>query len=196
VTLAVVLSNGRSGSSLVCGILAKHGLWFGHVKPADERNPKGFYENSAIYNRASAMYGNMRKGIETARDDGKWQAAFNEVIERQGYVDGPLMVKHTPAHYKIWQPLNPIFITVRRSMEGQIKSRENLAWLIDHDNLQHKENIMNALEMHKQSIRIDSDALVGGDYRQIESVLNRIGIALDPQIVKDFIEPEYWHYGA
>lgn len=194
--LGVVLSNGRSGSSIVCGVIAAHGAWTGDVKPPDERNPKGHFENSAIYNKASEMYGSMREGTETAENDDKWAVVFGRILAGQGYKEGAVIIKHTPAHYKIWEPLKPIFITVRRTLYSQIKSRDSLGWLVDHDNLRHKENIMDDLERHGMSIRIDGHALVNGDYCQIEHAITEMGMKFDPQIAKDFIDPNHWHYGA
>ena len=38
----------RSGTSMLAGLLAHHGVWVGDTIPADEGNQKGYYENIAI----------------------------------------------------------------------------------------------------------------------------------------------------
>ena len=38
----------RSGTSLIAGLLAKHGVWVGNTTPGDKHNEKGYFENKEI----------------------------------------------------------------------------------------------------------------------------------------------------
>ncbi len=53
----LLLSAGRSGSSMVAGILAAHGIWTGNCRPGNQYNPKGFFENTKIKNHLASSMG-------------------------------------------------------------------------------------------------------------------------------------------
>ena len=44
-----IVGASRTGTNMLAGIFAAHGFFFGKCRPADDRNPKGYYENLAIY---------------------------------------------------------------------------------------------------------------------------------------------------
>lgn len=192
--LIVAMTAGRSGSSMICGILACHGAWTGPVKSGDWRNPDGFYENMDIY-RACARYGQFKKEDENgvSESDGKWKNQFIEIIKAQGFKGGVAIVKHIPNCYPIWDELDPIYCTIRRDVNAQMKSREKIKKPLDLGAVIGRENCMNFLEK-RGAVRIDSEKVIKGDYSQIEKVCKKAGLEFDEKICRGFVNPSYWHY--
>lgn len=192
--LAISLSNGRSGSSMVCGIIAKHGAWTGPVKSGDHRNPKGFYENSEIY-RLAGRHG-AANYLGVGKPNKEWHDAFINLIINQGYKGGPIIIKHSPHNWKMWVEWNPVFFTIRRSVEAQMKSRKesghgtkglnHVLWGEKHMDLAEE----------RGAIRINSDDVVRGDFTELSYVIELLGLEFDPLIAADFIESDYWHFGG
>ena len=189
------MTNGRSGSSLVCGLFAQHGCWSGPCKEGDWRNPDGFYENSKVYSKCYQYVGTA-DNMTIAKHDGKWPRRFMSVVESQGW-DGhtPMVMKHLPQAYPIWDELNPVYVTVRRSIEGQMASRKNINKSLSREILEWREDVLDFLEEEKGAIRVDGHKLIQGDTKPICKALEIVGIKPQKRIFKDFINPNYWKYG-
>ena len=55
----VILTSGRSGSSMIAGIFAAHGVWKGETFGGDHINPKGTFENIALKQLIKDNMGNI-----------------------------------------------------------------------------------------------------------------------------------------
>lgn len=191
--LIVAMTSGRSGSSMVCGLIAKHGVWTGKVKDGDKRNPDGFYENMEVY-KACDHYGQFKKEAGIAENDGLWRWQFEDIVRSQGYEDGPLIIKHIPNCYPIWDDLDPTYITIRRNIEAQTASRKNINKSLPMVAIEGRERVMDYLEHNKDAVRIDSERIINGDYKQLAEALSRVNIKLDKKICRSFVNPAYWHF--
>lgn len=190
--MIIALTNGRSGSSLICGIIAKHGAWTGPVKAGDHRNPDGFYENGAIYSLAG-KHGGIKSCNRLGRPDARWEQEFISLIKEQGYKKGPLVIKHSPYNWPLWEAFDPIYCTIRRPMEAQLKSRKNVNQLSAMPYIDWGEECMDKREA-AGAIRIDADKVIGGDCSQIKEVLEKANLEFNQKICDDFIKPDYWHF--
>lgn len=192
--LIVVMTSGRSGSSLVCGLLEKHGIWTGPTREGDWRNPDGFFENMDVY-RACDHYGQFKDEQGIAKNDGKWENKFKEIIEKQGYRSGPLLIKHIPNCFPIWWPMKPIWVTVRRDIEDQIKSRKRIKKSLSRKGIEGRERWLDVLENHMGAYRVDTEKLINGEYGQLNKAIHAAGLIPNKKIFKNMINKEYWHYG-
>lgn len=190
----LVLTSGRSGSSMLCGLLHHHGLWCGPVKSGDWRNPDGFFENSKVYS-CCAHYMHNKYGLVYSKDDGLWHNTFLQLIKEQGW-DGsqPVVMKHLPNTVEIWRSLKPTIITCRRNLEAQIASRERIKKSLDRQTLEYREHLMDCLEQEEGVYRVDSEKLIAGDYSQLVKPLEEVRVLPDFDLCNKFINKDYWHF--
>ena len=69
----VVTGSGRRGTSMVAGLFAAHGVFFGDCKPADENNPRGYFEHPAIPRPKARGRGWPRTWLKRLKREG-WDA--------------------------------------------------------------------------------------------------------------------------
>lgn len=184
------MTGGRSGSSMVCGLLAGHGVWSGTTKDGDWRNPDGFFENHKIYKEA-AKYGTFKKETGIATHDGEWPKKFWKIVKGQGYESGPLLIKHIPNCWPIWDDLDPIYVTTRRPVEAQMASRKNIKKVLGKAAIEGREEQLDWLEQNRDAIRVDYDDVVNGKYGAIVEVLKRCDIEPNKAFIKSFVNPQY-----
>jgi hypothetical protein len=100
----VVIGHPRSGTSLVCGLLNRAGVWCGFMREPDATNPKGDFENEQL-RRLPANGHTLISWTDVER-----------ILAEQGYTGGPWLVKiGDPARWWRWRELDPITIKVRRT---------------------------------------------------------------------------------
>ena len=83
----LILSPGRSGSSLVAGIFAKHGVWTGNCHPGNKYNPEGYFENIAIQRAMQNHFGRDWLGNFPQADD-VFPHMVKSIMAQEGYTDG------------------------------------------------------------------------------------------------------------
>ena len=179
--MIAVVSLGRSGSSLVAGLLYDAGVWFGSCRGADRWNPTGHFENHAIKRRLYESYGQNWLGEPPKR-----KINVDDILESQGYEE-PWAVKHGAFYAHVWE--NPTFIRVYRPLEKVLESYERCGWLKGHGDpeeivTKHRQ-IMDGLG----GFRIDSDRLIEGDHRQMEKIGEHLGLTL----CFNRINKDLWH---
>lgn len=180
----VVLGTPRSGTSLVSGLLHAHGVWVGTCRPADDINPRGFFENIALRE--------LRLKRRLTRD------AVSRVLVREGYGGGPWLVKHTPGYARAWRRFNPMWVLVRRNPDSALASRlacgvydetvEEARGVIASDNRK-----MDVLQ-RRGGIEIWPDDLLSGEWGAFETFLDRIGLSFDGDAAASFLDPALWHH--
>ncbi len=190
----------RSGSSMVAGIFAAHGVWVGTAKPANENNPKGNFEQQTI----------RRLIIESQRNsvvEGRlsyYNLAITQRIahlrDADGYEGGPWLWKGSALYYPLFEDFKPKWITCRRDKESSFNSirasrlfgnRINdvqLRRVIDaHHNAMDDLSAMGAVE-------VDTKSVAMGDFTTIEKAINHCGLEYDEAAVRDFVDPSLWHH--
>ena len=175
----VVLGTPRSGTSLVCGILAAHGVWTGDCREPEPINPKGFFENIAL--------DDLRVKDALSRNN------VAAVLRSEGYTGGPWLAKHTPRYAETWRAFDPVWVVVRRNPESVLVSRKAyFEETEDHarDVIATDNRLLNGIE----GVNVWPEKFVSGDFFGILPVLNQVGIAFDPNLANNFMEPRLWHH--
>lgn len=171
----IILGIPRTGSSMISGIFAAHGVFFGKCKEPDESNPKGYFENIAI----SSL---LKRKEEITPEKVK------KILENEGYENSkPWAVKHAPGPVKYWKGFNPKFVCCQRNLKDNFKSYRKFF------NISYKR----FKEFYKQKIKymeslggifVYSDEIVNGNYNSLERAFNFCNLTFNSQIASNFID--------
>ena len=150
----VVLGAGRSGTSLLCGILSILGVDFGkRLIPADVSNPRGYFENSEFIKLNEVIYTELKK-----RDD-MHALTFSEIepyfsshdLQFKNLLSDLLYSQVSDLHgLKAWRvPLielamphliNPMFVVIDRNIDDTARSLKlHLERRKDHRSISYEE---------------------------------------------------------
>lgn len=190
----IVLTTGRSGSSLVAGLIVKHGVWVAGCRPGNQFNPKGFFENAILKQKMINRFG--RDWLGPFPDPHpQWPRQVMALIRSQGYEGGPWLYKCGASYWKVWEPLKPLFIKVWRNEKRILESYERCGFLRAFGPDGTRKIVQRQLAAMKDipGLNVNVDDLVRGEREQIKSVIKEIGLEYNPQLVEEFIEPNYWH---
>ena len=181
----VVTGPGRSGTSMVAGLLAAHGVFFGACKPGDSHNPKGYIEHPAIpLPRASAP---------------GWPGKWWEALERDGW-DGRAIwgAKQLTTRWRWLLQLQPSVIAVTIRPEEEIRASllrfgKTPGWSRAHL-AKHRAGMRSLLKAARCSVvMVHTDEVVRGEFRSILPVFRLLGLRLDEEMALDWIDPALWN---
>lgn len=187
----VIISLPRSGSSLTAGIFSEHGVWTGKCKKACQRNPKGFFENIRICSEIDKRFrGYVHKGSPCPKVE-DWGDVVAQCLESDGYTGGKWLIKHSAVYAPLWGDMNPIYVNVWRDKESIQKSGK--AAKIYNMNDGSYENHLKIMRDYGH-VDVYPAEFQDGDFSSIIYALEYCGIKPDLEKIKEFYEPDYWHY--
>lgn len=127
----IVLGRGRSGTSIVAGLLYYLGVDMGTFKdrnlPRDPNNPKGYFEDEEIMNIVDRYVESRKIGL--IHDCPEFEKEFKEYVSKKGGIWGwkqPATIHLLPLIVKYLD--NPYFIICEREMESHAKSIQRAFW--------------------------------------------------------------------
>lgn len=206
----------RSGTSMVAGIVHKHGFFGGKMSPPNANNKKGMFENEEIRDHIVKPFLSdcgldplcqdklPARGVhypyEGLRD------TITSIMKKQG------LKENEPWFYKgakmclFWQTWKEAFpmakwIIVRRPDEAIVKSclkthfmrkRETFAqwmdWVVEHKiRFEEIKHECNCMEVW-------SDKLISGQFYELSEVLKWVGADYRQEIVDSFVDPSLYHF--
>lgn len=206
----------RSGTSMISGLLEKHGVWTGRHKISQSKlkdtNPKGVFENldlKEITKQQMRQVGVNQmpfppifNGDKLENDPYLRKRVFDIVGDQESWLfKEPRLVKVN----EVWQWSFPEAIwllpdrkdeDIYRSMckHPHISKQKHLdfhQWIKDA-----KQKQREIYESSKYAIFFDPDDFTNLNMIKIKEVFDYIGIELDEQIVKDWIDKDLWHGGS
>lgn len=211
----------RSGTSMTAGVINICGAWGGKLAGPTPSNKKGMFENREVVNTMmkpclSALgYDPMGQDplptdVEVFRrgDASKWRDSFHQIMHSQGY-DGKQRLFYKGAKMALMWPLwhrafpKANWIIVRRLDEDIVNScmktnfmrafRETAGWhgWVD----EHKKRFE---EMKREGLNIMEvwpQMMVLGDFKEIQYVVNELGLEWKEKEVVEFISPKLWNGG-
>jgi len=218
----VILITGaaRSGTSMIAGIVEKHGAFGGDMQGPNPWNKKGMFENLEIRNKlvkpylesvgadrlAQRSFPDMRTLRMSAETIGaEWNRSVMKVLRKQGYKEGAWFYKCPKAcmMWPVWRAAFPSakWVMVYRKPSSVIESclrvpfmkayRDKVGWAI-----WYAEHAKRCAEMADAGLDISwvkSDDIVKGDYERLKEAIEHVGLEWDESIVKDFVSPELFH---
>ena len=168
---------------MVAGLFAAHGVFFGHCKPADKNNPRGYFEHPAIPRRKAKAPG--------------WPLTWWRTLKREGW-DGtaPWGAKHMTTRWRWFRRLRPsvVVLTVRPLAETSA-SLKRTGWCLNPDKvlrLYYRRRWRILREAQCPVAEIYMPALVAGDYTEIRRAFDLLGVPFDPAIAEAWIDPGIW----
>ena len=192
----LVVSLPRSGSSMVAGILAAHGIWAGTCREADEHNPRGYFEHAALNQLIAEEIGPLVNRGEIRAPPPGFIDRVHETIRADGYEGGPWLYKCSVVYWRLFEPLNPIWVTVRRGVRSVLASgRASERYRPNPGSVGRHLWALVYLEAERGAHVIRAQDIVGGDYSALEPVLEAVGLRLDPAVVREFVDPKLWKHG-
>lgn len=207
----------RSGTSLVAGLLGVCGLWLGQTVPGGRENPRGFFENVLLRERLQKELlkrGNFDPLGVRRLPPPDWQPMvpnFRDVVGQmlaaQGYVgQGPWGFKDAKMTltWRIWSAHFPRarWIVVRRPSDQVIASCLRTSFMRHHSEQPDywrgfAESYVERLAQLEASVEwcrnIDSPAIVGRRYEELEQLAHDLGLTWRAAAVEEFVAPEHWH---
>tara|TARA_Y100000310_G_scaffold286634_2_gene310979 strand:- start:385 stop:972 length:588 start_codon:yes stop_codon:yes gene_type:complete len=189
----VVLTAGRSGSSMIAGIFAAHGVWCGKTREGDQYNPKGYYENRAIkalikehtdwnFLGDVPMFPALRGKVE-------------QIIRGEGYGGGPWLVKQGAQFYRLWDEWTPKYVFIRRPLDDVMASYTRSGFLKGrYDEVQTRWIVQrnNSVMDHLEGADVQTDDVVNGNYSSLEEAFQYCGLTFNPEIAAEFIDGRFW----
>lgn len=184
----VILACPRSGSSMVSGIFHYHGVWVGNCRRPDRFNEKGYFENQDVKNLLKKYCGVLVQKCEVAEESDEFLTEVEKLKPQF-----PWLVKHSSMYWKVWRPWEPVYICVRRSIEGSVKSNRKTGMV-------GQKNIRRIIERHHDEmdrsggINVYTDQIIEGDDSSLRTAIEFCSLNYDPEITRKFVDPTLWHY--
>lgn len=193
----VIIGIPRSGTSMTAGIFAKHGVWVGKCREGTSMNPKGFFENLAVKRMIHRNFGTrLTAHNRLAWPVDGWQEEIEQILRREGYTDGPWLVKHGAMAWPAWHEFSPHWVCVRRhnavrSAPKVVRPAKGLTMdeIVAYNNEQ-----MDIVRDEHGGVDVFTDEVVAGDYTSLERTFDACGLTFGPSIADKFVEPDYWHH--
>ena len=204
----------RSGTSMTAGVLSKCGAWSGNTYGPNKWNQKGMYENIEIRESVCKPYllmnGADPKGQKPLPDINKLFPVANlrerieMIIKYQGYKNeiwfykGAKMCLVWPIFHKAFPDAK--WIIVRRKDEDIINSCMRTAFMNAYETERgwqdwinvHKQRFLEMKNSGMDVAEVWPSKFVYGDFSEIISLVQSLGLIWNESSVKDFISPELW----
>lgn len=211
----IIAAPPRSGTTMVAGLLKKHGIWVGkaRVTKYPESNSLIATENQDIKKLMKILagvfeYRNWNAGLPKMQvnDAEKWGCWLRSEITKIVPDNTVWLIKTawTLIFYDIWKAAFPDakWIIIDRRISYIIKSVKRHPVMCRHSGSKLKRYI-NALKKKqaviwddlgiKQCHYLYADALATSHIGIAGSLLTFCGVTFNPDITRDFIKPEMWH---
>jgi len=216
----------RSGTSMVAGVVHLCGAFGGDMSGPNKNNAKGMFENAYIRNSIVKPY--LRKigvdsmgqyplpDIRNLNIPIDWKNRIEQVMQRQGYKDGPWFYKGAKMclTWPIWHYAfpNAKWVIVRRRTGDIVNScmktsfmqaftrkdtqqkvgvgseKDGWIWWVR----QHEERFVEMIQAGLNVKIVWPERMVDNNYQQMSEAIDWLGIEWKSKEVFDFIDPKLW----
>lgn len=180
----------RSGTSMVAGLFAAHGVFFGDCIPADEHNPKGYFEHPELIRRIDM--GTLAN----------WPERWWELARQEGYVDGShWAMKRGPQAWPWMRLMSPRLIIVCKRPKEQVLASRLRRWPKKRgrhgDMWRRTKRSLDGVvkETSCPVITLHTDKIVGGNYQRLREAFAKFGLEFQDHIADAWIDPSIWGRG-
>lgn len=176
----------RSGTSMVSGLFAAHGVFFGECINANKYNPKGYFEN--VY---------IKKVVKGEVEPEDWPRDWFVALAAQGWCGcDPWGVKVGPQRADTILSLEPrAIVACRRPLIDIAESRRHVHWA-QGDPLKVPraayQRIGELMRGDVPVVNVEVNDLVEGRFRTIKPAFDLINLDFEMDIAEDWIDPNLW----
>lgn len=195
-TPILMLTTGRSGSSMFAGIFAHHGVFTGRNHRPDQYNAKGYYENLDIKKRMKHRFG-FELLDPYPKYDPDWASQVRTILRMQGYKYGPWLYKVGARFHALWKDFNPRILKVRRDRDAILESYKRTNFLLSKYSFEQVTKIIDDQREVMESLPgcwLDYELAIEGDFSQLEVAFHYCGLEFDPTITENFIDNTLRHF--
>ena len=176
---------------MTAGLFAKHDVWVGQYRPGDAINAKGHFENT--------LFKQLVRGKYKINDP---KAPFPEdwrVLDRLLELNPPepWLIKCWVMFWKIFDPLNPKYVCVRRNKQSVMDSCKATGLHnggCDSQTFDRCMAEMDYLVDMRDAVNVYTEDVVDGDYSSIKEAFEHCNVRFNEEIANDFVEKSLWHY--
>lgn len=193
----VVIGMPRSGTSMVAGVFAAHGVFVGTCKEADSKNEKGFFEHVGFTELVIKLYGRgviSKNRVPEPHLD--FKGRLMALMEEDGYDGGPWLIKHAHVYHRIWEGFNPRFVVVKRDAGSISQSAEDLGWRSSISYIIECQKMLDRVAKKHGAPVVDSNEVVKGNYDSLRAAFDSCGLIFNPWVAGQFIEPKLWRHSV
>lgn len=190
----VVLGAARSGTSMVAGLFAQHGVWTGTCRQPDSYNAKGYFENLKLKPVLIERWGHLKRDLKLPNEQDGFRDDVETILAEDGYDGGPWLMKHGALYWPAWHEFDPTFVCVYRNPVDILSSGTRGNFIRGRRSVMLCHGAMEWCCQVEGGFRVDSERLIDGDYEQIEEAFHAAGIGFDPRIADRWIDDDLWHH--
>jgi len=196
----IVLGRGRSGTSIVAGLLHKLGVNMGESRPAGANNPKGYFEDLEMSELLDAYIDEEKMPVITDINP-EFEKKFKELVKGRKGLWGwkqPKTIYLLPIIVRCLR--NPHIIVCNREEKSHIKSinhafwdnKKNIEWC--RESIRHYQTELKKFFELNNYPRLDVQFEDFMDENKGEKTIKKIcefvGIEYDPKKIEGFIDPD------
>lgn len=192
----IILMTSRTGSSMVAGIFAHHGLWCGEEYYTGSGLGKDYlsYETVAVKEWLRPRYGLQGATLVSDELADEFRAFIGNLVPK-----GPRwMVKCGVMFWPIFAQFEPHLIFVKRNFESSVAAimgRPGAAGEAEvRSVIERRYALMDAIQAKHGGRVIDTDALIDGDFTGIKAAFDYCGLEFVEDLARQVIDPELWHF--
>jgi len=178
--MIAILFTSRTGSSMVAGIFAAHGLNYG-----GGRNAPGYFDYE---------YPELKEWLGTCKPDGY---DFESFVPYKpgitGVVNGLDMMKVGVQYWPVIKELNPKAVKVKRNLESAARSvadKRGEPYDSTYAIVKKRFDMLDSVP----GVEINTDELVNGDLKTLREAFDYCDLDLDEEKAMSVIKPDRWHY--
>lgn len=189
----LVVGLSRTGTSMMCGLLAKHGVFFGQCTEPSEINQKGFFENvwlKQIYKQQISL------------DRGRFYKEWLEELKKQRWNGKSVWgAKAVPKKTQWWwmpvaQKTDLLVVVCHRPWEEMVQSRLRAGFQIHENNMRrHWRRLEEVVEKIKAKhvFHVRTDLVVKKEWDQVKPIFGKLkGVEFSEQVADEWVDPNMW----
>ncbi len=174
----------RSGTSMTAGLFAKHGVFFGDCRPADDHNPYGYFEHPCLTTYKQKQ-----------RTEG-WPEVWWATLEREGWTHGPWGAKKGAGSWPWVSQLKPTVVVFCVRPKEQIRA-SRARWGKGGSVPPRVRRALRAVEQKATCpiVAVNTPNLIAGDYTEVLPAFELLGVEFSVEIAREWIDPSVWCRG-
>jgi len=212
----------RSGVSMIAGVIDVCGAWGGTKGKLNSYDASAYGENKGIRDnilnpflegikadrRGQRPLPNISKCNSIAKELGEaWRRRTFRIIEENGYESGPFYLASTK-HSLIWPVWNAAFpdakwVLIRRKDEDIVEACLKTSYMFKYNDeggwqywlSKYKKRIQEMIDERLNIFQIWPQHMINGDLRELQEMIDWLGLEWDENKIQDFVAPIVWRNG-